>query len=74
MGLLISHTEKDILRLFHHIVTASYSRFAGQSYERTHDVAMGSAVSPVIENLFMENFEEMVLDQVLKSPSAGSVT
>jgi hypothetical protein len=61
MGLLTSHIEKNVLRTFHHVLMASYSRFAGQFYEDTHDVAMASTLSPVIENLFMENFEEMAL-------------
>ena len=37
---------------------ASNSKFRGQLYQQDHDgCAMGLPVSPIIANLYMENFE-----------------
>ena len=33
--------------------------FKGKTYEQTHGVAMGSPLSPIISNLYMERFEQM---------------
>jgi hypothetical protein len=46
-------------------VTTSYFRFADQFYRQFDDVAMGSPLSPVIANFFMEDFEEMALTGLL---------
>jgi hypothetical protein len=67
MGLLSRHFE-DILTLFHHVLTSSYFRFAGQFYEQIDGVAMGSPLSPVIANFYMEDFEEMALDRAPHKP------
>jgi hypothetical protein len=61
MNLLSPHFEDDIPRLFRHVPTDTYISFAGRFYEYIDDVTMGSPLSPVITNLFMEDFEEMAL-------------
>jgi hypothetical protein len=58
MDLLGRHFEKDILRLFRHVLTTSYFSFEDQFYEQIDVVAMGSPLSPVIANFYMEDFEE----------------
>jgi hypothetical protein len=50
MSLLSRHFEEDILRLFHHVLMASYFSFSGQCYEQIDGVAIGSPLSPVIAN------------------------
>ena len=40
---------------------SSYFSFKGKIYEKIHGVAMGSALSPLIANLYMEHFEQMAL-------------
>ncbi|XP_023726043.1 uncharacterized protein LOC111874629, partial [Cryptotermes secundus] len=67
MDLLGRHFE-DILRLFHHVLTTSCFNFNGQFYEQTDGVAMGSPLSPVIANLYMEDFEERALDLAPHKP------
>jgi multisubunit Na+/H+ antiporter MnhF subunit len=47
---------------------ASCFSFAGQFYEGIDDVAMGSPLSPFITSFFMEDFEEMALDQPSHKP------
>ncbi|XP_021918637.1 uncharacterized protein LOC110829329 [Zootermopsis nevadensis] len=59
LRLLERHFDGDVLRLFHLVLTSSYFKFGGQFYEQTDGVAMGSPLSPVIANFFMEHFEEM---------------
>jgi hypothetical protein len=48
--------------------TSSFFRFNGQFYEQTDGVAMGSPLSPVIADFFMEHFEETVLDGAIHKP------
>jgi hypothetical protein len=56
LRLLGRHFDEAILRLFHHVLTSSFFSFNGQFYEQTDGVAMGSPLSPVIANYFMEYF------------------
>jgi retron-type reverse transcriptase len=58
MDLLGRHFTEDILRLFRHVLTTSYFSINGQFYEQIDGVAMGSPLSPVIANFYMEDFEE----------------
>jgi hypothetical protein len=62
------HFSEDILALFRHVLTSTYFSFGGQFCEQTNGVAMGSPLSPIIANLFMENFEERALQQVTHKP------
>jgi hypothetical protein len=39
------------------MVTSTYFCIDGQFYEQTDGVVMGSTLSPVIANFFMEDFE-----------------
>ena len=38
-----------------------YFSFQGQFYEQVKGVAMGSPVSPIVANLYMEHFEQKAL-------------
>jgi hypothetical protein len=60
LRLLSRHSEDDILRLFRHVRT-SFFMSDGQFYEQADGMAMGSPLSPVIANFFMEHFEETAL-------------
>jgi hypothetical protein len=42
-------------------LTTTYFTFQGQFYQQTEGAAMGSPVSPIVANLFMEDFEEKAL-------------
>ena len=42
--------------------------FYGQFYEQTDWVAMGSPLSPVIADFFMENFEKKAIEQAAHKP------
>jgi len=45
------------------------SCFEGQFYEQTEAVAMGSPLSPVIANFFMEYFVKKALAQATQKPA-----
>ena len=62
LSLLSHHFTDDILALFKLVLISTYFCFSCQYLEQTDGVAMGSPLSPVIENFFMEDFEERALN------------
>ena len=52
----------DLIRLC--VQSTSFS-FNGQYYSQTYGVAMGSSLSPVLANLYMEFFESKYLPRIL---------
>ena len=65
---LLSHHFEDVLALFKHVLTSTYFCFDGQFYEQMDGVAMGSPLSPVIANFFMEDFEMKAIEQTTHKP------
>jgi len=68
LELFSRHFEYDVLALFKHVLISTYFCFVGQFYEQTDVVTMGSPLSPVIANFFMEDFEKNVLEQATHKP------
>jgi hypothetical protein len=60
MDLVGRHFE-DILRLFCHVLNTSYFSLNGQFYAQIDGVPIGSPLSRVTTNFYMENFENRVL-------------
>jgi hypothetical protein len=56
--LLERHFEEDVLGLFGQVLTTSYLTFNGQFYGHTDGVVMGSPLSAVIANFYMEDYEK----------------
>ncbi|CAH1271346.1 Hypp4630 [Branchiostoma lanceolatum] len=54
----------DILELLSFIVTTTYFSFRGNIYQQKFGTAMGSPVSPVLANLFMECLEQQAMATV----------
>ena len=52
---------KDIILLLEFCLKNTYFSFQGQFYEQVEGVALGSPVSPIVVNLYMEYFEQKVL-------------
>jgi len=48
----------DIMELLESVVTTTYFTFRGVIYQQRSGTAMGSPVSPIIANLFMEWLEQ----------------
>jgi hypothetical protein len=69
LNLLSKYFEKDTLTLFKHALTSTYFCFDGQFYEQTDGVAMGSPLSPVIANFYMEDFEKTAIEQATHKPA-----
>jgi hypothetical protein len=65
---LSHHFEYDVLALFRHVLTSTYFCFDGQFYEQMDGVAMGSPLSLVIANFFMEDFEKKAIEQATYKP------
>ena len=59
--LLRWHFSKDILVLYMHVLTSDYFSFVVK--ERSRGVAMGFPLYPVTPDVFMEDFEYMILLQ-----------
>lgn len=49
-------------------LTSTFFSFEGELYEQTYSVTMGSPLSPIVANLFMENFESKALSSALYQP------
>ena len=48
----------DIMELLEFVLTTTYFTFRGQIYQQKFGTAMGSPVSPIVANLFMEDLEQ----------------
>ncbi|XP_054715271.1 uncharacterized protein LOC129224748 [Uloborus diversus] len=59
----------DIADLFQHVLTTTYFQWNNDIYEQIDGVAMGSPLSPVIANFYMEKFEEVALSTAEKQPT-----
>ena len=59
---------KDISNLFRHCLMTTYFTWNSKIYEQTEGVAMGSPLSPVVANFFMEKFEQQALSSAPKKP------
>ena len=51
----------DLIPLIDHCLTTTYFSYNNQFYEQTLGAAMGSPISPVIANIFMEHFAKEAL-------------
>ena len=66
--LLRPHFDPPVVNLFRHCLTSSYFVWKGNFYEQTDGVAMGSPLSPIIADFFMEDFEIRALQSAMKKP------
>ena len=49
--------KDDILELLEFVLTTTYFAFRGEIYRQKFGTAMGSPVSPLVANMFMEQLE-----------------
>ncbi|XP_072176463.1 uncharacterized protein [Diadema setosum] len=57
-------TPDNIIGLLNFILTTTYFQFNDQVYRQKFGAAMGSPVSPIVANLYMEDLEQTVLSTV----------
>jgi hypothetical protein len=55
-------TNLETTRLVEVCLTSNFFSFQGEFFEQISGVAMGSLLSPIVTNIFMEKFEKRALD------------
>ena len=60
--LLSRHFKDEDLAFYKHALTSTYFCVDGQFFEQRDGVAMGSPLSPVIANFYMEEFEKNAIE------------
>ena len=66
-----SMNTRHIIRLLEFCLRSTYFVFQGQYYEQTEGAAMGSPLSPIIANIYMEHFETSALETAPHPPPSG---
>ena len=61
-------SSENILKLLEFCLVNTYFLFNGQFFEQTKGAAMGSPVSPIVANIYMEAFEDRALNTALHPP------
>ncbi|XP_030764610.1 uncharacterized protein LOC115888882 [Sitophilus oryzae] len=69
MALIKESFTPAIAELFRVCLTGSYFLGNGNYYEQTDGAAMGSPISPIIANFFMERFVEKALESSVLKPA-----
>ena len=62
-------TIKQIISLLEFCLNSTSFVFQGQYYQQMEGAAMGSPLSPIVANIFMENFEKEAMETAPLSPS-----
>ena len=60
-------TVEDIMELLEFVLSTTYFRFRDKLYKQNFGVAMGSPVSPIICNIFMEHLEQSAISSASNS-------
>ena len=63
-----SRSTNNIMELLEFCLWNTYFLFQGQLYEQIKGAAMGSPVSPIVANLYMEYFEHRTLTLAVNPP------
>ena len=64
-----SMNTRHIIRLLEFCLRRTYFVFQGQHYEQVEGAAMGSPLSPIVANIYMEHFETKALETAPHPPS-----
>jgi len=62
-------TNPETTKLTEVCLRSTFFSYQGEFYEQTSGVAIGSPLSPIVVNLFMENFEKRALDSYPLKPT-----
>ena len=62
----------DIILLLEFCLKNTYFSFQGQFFEQVKGAAMGSQVSPIVANLYMEYLEQKALSTAPHPPGSGT--
>ena len=64
-----SMSIRHIIKLLEFCLRSTYSVFQGQCYEQVEGAAMGSPLSPIVANIYMEHFETKAIETAPHPPS-----
>lgn len=59
----------QVIQLLKFCLNTTYFIYDSKYYQQTHGAAMGSPVSPIVCNLFIEDFEDITLSSAPHPPS-----
>ena len=62
-------STNNILKFLEFCLVNTYFLFDGQFFEQTKGAAMGSPVSPIVANIYMEAFEDRAINTALHPPN-----
>ena len=62
---------QDIIELLGFCLNNTYFSFQNKSYKQVEEAAMGSPVSPIVVNLYMEHFKRKALRSAVNPPRYG---
>ena len=62
---------QHITTLLEFCLQGTYLLFQGKYYEQVHGAALGSPISPIMANLFMEHFDPKAINTVPICPGFG---
>ena len=62
---------RHIIRLLEFCLRSTHFVFQGQHYEQVEGAAMGSPLSPIIANIYMEDFETRALETAPHPQASG---
>jgi hypothetical protein len=68
IDLISKLVDPKTLNLIKICLTSTFFTFKGTCYEQTEGTTMGSSLSPVVANIFMEHFETLALNNFHLKP------
>ena len=71
-AMAVAVTWQQILSLLEFCLNTTYFVYKGEFYKQTHGAAMGSPVSPIVANLYIEDFETRALATAPNPPHMWS--
>ena len=62
---------EHVTSLLEFCLKTTYFQFQGRFYEQLHGAAMGSPISPIVANLYMEDFKTKAISSAVHPPACG---
>jgi hypothetical protein len=69
LQLLSRQFHKQTVDLIRHMLTTTYFHLDGSFYHQINGVAVGSPLTPVVANCYVEHFEQQAVSSAIKKPA-----